>query len=281
MQQEMDYRLGAGMGKAEFNMLSTGDDLIASAFVKPTKRPFSNLALLDAVEEQVRKRLGSTTEILVDYKFNHSLARTDIRLVIPEVPHLIDSDTVDDQWCAGVHISNSLIARSQTSVEPYLFRWVCTNGATSQYGETGKWNRRRQGQTESDVLAWAQRAVDDAFESFPQKWLELQKLTQVNIEGNAEEILREVFRTYGVPYTQQNEILSDMHEQEELTMYSLMQSITQLANNPALKPERVDALMRIGGSIPTALFDPLNSKLWEEGHSASPDAVNPYEITVS
>jgi hypothetical protein len=61
-------------------------------------------------------------------------------------------------------------------------------------------------------------------------------------------------------------------------MYELMQSITQLANNPVLKPERADALMRIGGSIPTALFDPLNRKLWDEGHTASPAAVNPYAV---
>jgi hypothetical protein len=195
------------------------------------------------------------------------------------VLHTIDSSTDNDEWSGGVHLSNSLIGSSQTGVEPYLFRWVCTNGATSQYGLGGKWNRRSQGQNEEDVLAWAAREVDSIFEAIPAKWAELQKLTQVNIEGNAEDIMREVFRTYGVPYTQQNEIIADLAENaHELSMYELMQSITQLANNPVLKPERADALMRIGGSIPTALFDPLNRKLWDEGHTASPAAVNPYAV---
>lgn len=279
LEQEMNYWFSAGLGKNSFNLLTVGDNESAAAFVKQTKQPFSNLALLDAVVSAVRNRYGSA-EILVDYKFNHSLAKTDVRLVIPEIGHFIDSSTEDDEWCAGIHLSNSLIAKAggQTSVEPYLFRWVCTNGATSQYGDAGKWNRRVQGQQLEDVLDWARQAVDEVFDGLPRKWVELQKLTQVSIEGNAQDILREVFRTYGVPYTQQNEIISQFVEAEELSMYELMQSITQLANDPKLKPERVDSLLRIGGSIPTAMFDPLNRKLWDEGHSASPEATNPYAL---
>lgn len=278
LNQEMDYWFNDGIGKNAFNFFVVGDS-VASALVKSTKQPFSNLALLEAIETAVRKRMGST-EILVDYKFNHSLYKTDVRLVIPEYGHTIDSSTKDDEWCAGVHLSNSLIAKTQTAVEAYLFRWVCTNGAISQVSEGDHWNRRTDGQDIEDVLLWAQRAVDDVFESMPAKWSELQQLTQVNIEGNAEEILREVFRTYGVPYTQQNEILSTFADAEELSMYELMQAITELANNEALKPERADTLMRIGGSIPTALFNPLNDRLWKEGHSADPNAVSPYEVKV-
>lgn len=278
LEAEMNYWFGAGMGKSAFNMLTVGNDSIAAAFVKPSKRPFSNLRLLEAMEQQIRRHMGQT-EIRVDYKFNHSLTKTDLRLVIPEISHLIDSSTEDDQWCGGIHLANSLIGKSQTSVDPYLFRWVCTNGATSQYGTGGRWDRRAQGQEEEDVLAWAQRSVDEIFETIPKKWLELQKLTHVGIEGNAQDIMREVFRTYGVPYTQQNEIISALQDTAgELSMYDLMQSITQLANNPLLRPERVDSLMRIGGSIPTAMFDPLNRKLWDEGHTASPDAQNPYVV---
>jgi hypothetical protein len=278
MENEMNYWFSAGMGKNKFNLLTVGQDSVAAAFVKPSRRPFSNLRLLEALEQQIRRRRG-VTEVRVDYKFSHSLGKTDIRLILPEFRHAIDSATENDQWSAGIHLSNSLIGKSQTGIEPYLFRWVCTNGATSSYGEGGKWNRRSQGQEEADVLSWARTAVDEVFDNLPKKWDELQKLTQVNIEGNAADILREVFRTYGVPYTQQNEIISDLAENaEELSMYELMQSITQLANNPLLKSERADALMRIGGSIPTALFDPLNRKLWDEGHTASPEATNPYEV---
>jgi hypothetical protein len=278
LENEMNYWFGAGLGKSKFNLLTVGADSVAAAFVKPSKRPFSNLHLLEALESQIRRRMGST-EIRVDYKFNHSLTKTDIRLILPEYGHIIDSATDDDQWCGGIHLANSLTGKAQTSVESYLFRYTCTNGATSSYGEAGKWNRRSQGQEESDVLLWAQQAVNEVFDALPAKWGELQKLNDVSIEGNAQDILREVFRTYGVPYTQQNEIISDLQENaEELSMYELMQSITQLANNPLLKPERADSLMRIGGSIPTALFDPLNRKLWDEGHAASPTAANPYEV---
>lgn len=277
-EQEMNYWFGAGIGKKSFNLLTVGGDT-ASAFIKATRRPFSNLHLLDAVESAVRRHMGNTP-ILVDYKFNHSLTKTDMRLVLPELLHTIDSDTEDDQWSAGIHLTNSLSAASQTVVDPYLFRWVCTNGATSEYSAgAGVWNRRVQGQEEEDVMAWAEREVDAIFEHLPKKWDEIQKLTQVSIEGNATEILREVFKTYRVPYTQQNEIISQLADDDApLTMYSLMNAITQLANNPSLKIERVDQLLRIGGAIPTALFDPLNAKLWEEGHHADPTAHNPYTV---
>lgn len=279
IENEMNHWFGPGIAKNSFNLLTVGNDETAAALVKASRVPFSNLRLLEALEAQVRSHMGKDTEIMVDYKFNHSLTKTDLRLIIPEFLHTIDSSTENDQWSAGIHLSNSLTAKSQTRVDPYLFRWVCTNGATSEYGDKNRWNRRSQGQEEQDVLSWARSVVDEVFEGIPQKWSELQKLTQVGIEGNAQDILREVFRTYGVPYTQQNEIISTLADNEgELSMYDLMQSITQLANNPLLKPERVDSLMRIGGSIPTALFDPLNSKLWLEGHTASPDAPNPYQI---
>jgi hypothetical protein len=280
MKQEMNYWFGAGRGNTEFNVLTVGKDKIASAFVKPTKRPFSNLDLLDAVVQQIRARMGNT-DIFVDYKFSHSLVKTDVRLVIPDLAHTIDSATLDDRWFGGIHFANSLIARDQTSVESYLFRLVCTNGATSQFGEGGKWNRRSQGQEEDEMLRWARHAVDEVFDTLPRKWAEVRKLTEVNIEGNAEGILREVFQTYKVPYTQQNEIISQMVDADELSMYELMNAITILANDPLLKPERADTLMRIGGSIPTALFDPLNDRLWKEGHLADPDAVSPYEVKVA
>ncbi len=281
MEQEMNYWFAAGIGKQAFNVLTFGTDRIASAFVKPSKRSFSNLALLDSIESRILERLGHT-EVLVDYKLAHSITSTDVRLILPEILHQItDTDVDDDQWSAGIHLSNSLIARGQTSVEPYLFRWTCTNGATTQYSAEDtwqKWNRKNSGQDQDKALAWARAAVDEVFDGLPKKWVELQKLTALNIESNAGEIIREVFKTYGVPVTQQNEIISELLETDNLTMYALMQSITQLANNPHLKPERSDVLMRIGGSIPTALFDPLNRKLWDEGHTADPNAKNPYLV---
>lgn len=274
IQQEMNYWFGEGIGRREFNLLVTGGDQ-AEAFVKPTKKPFSNLFLLDAVIKQVRSRIGEA-DIYVDFKFAHSLTKTDIRLVIPTLRAAI----ADEHWVGGIQISNSLIARSQTSIEPYLLRVAERLGATGSI-EFGVWNRRVQGQQLEDVEAWAQRSVNDIFDSAPSRFREVEKLTSVRLEGNAQEILREVFKTYGVPYTQQNEILSDLIEADELSMYYLMLALSRLANNPSLKPDRVDTLLRIAGSIPSALFDPLNRKLWDEGHSADPDAVNPYALEIT
>jgi hypothetical protein len=38
-------------------------------------------------------------------------------------------------------------------------------------------------------------------------------------------------------------------DESTLTMYSLMQAFTQVANDPSMEPEQVSRLMKIGGSI--------------------------------
>lgn len=281
IESHLDYWYGGGMGDKQFNALTIGNTV--AAFTRPTLTPFSNLNLLEQAVEGIQRRYGDT-EILADYKIQNTLQRTDVRLILPEEQRTITghgmSDVPDGQadlWSPGVHITNSLIGKSQTAAEAYLFRWWCTNGATSLLDSVGTWSRRADGQGD-DVYVWAAQAVDEVLGGMEHKFEEVQALTNLNVAGNTADILREIFDTYEVPVSQRETITSTMIEAENLTLYTVMNAITQAANGSEISPERADRLMRIGGALPTKTFDTLKAKVWAEGHTASPEAPNPYAI---
>lgn len=278
----LNYHYSGGFGDSEYNVLSVGENI--AAFTRPTLIPFSNITLLDSAMEGIQNRYGSDTQVFADYKFNHSLLQTDIRLIVPEETRTITKSHMNDVpggsediWSAGLHLSNSLIGKRQTTLEAYLFRWWCTNGCTTTFADVGTWSRRVDGQQE-DVYAWARDSVDDVLGGLEGRFDQIQALTTLNVAGNTADIVREIFSTYDVPVSQRQRITDTLLGSETLTMYSIMNAITEVANDPELDPRRADKLMRIGGDIPTALFDTLKAKVWREGHIAKPTSVNPYEI---
>lgn len=278
----LNYHYSGGMGDTEFNVLSVADKV--SAFTRPTLVPFSNLQLLESAMAGIQKHFGSDAEIMADYKFNNSLLQTDVRLIVPARERtMLDTNMNDvpegqsDVWMAGLHLSNSLIGKKQTALEAYLFRWWCTNGATTTLEGVNPWSRRSDGQNE-DVYDWARDSVDEILGGLEFAFDQVQALTQLNVAGNTADVLREIFRDYEVPVSQRDSIMARLLESENLTMYSIMQAITQVANEADMEPRRSDRLMRIGGAIPTATFDTLKAQVWREGHMADPDQPNPYEI---
>lgn len=199
---------------------------------------------------------------------------------------MVDTNMADvptratDNWYAGIHLSNSLVGKTQTSLEAYMFRWWCTNGATSTLDAAGTWSRRVNGQ-QDDVYEWARDTVEEVLGGMEYRFDQVQALAQLNVAGNTIDILREIFRNYEVPVSQRDTIQARLLEQEgTLTMYSIMQAITQVANEEDMDDRRRDRLMRIGGAIPTATFDTLKARVWREGHAADPTAPNPYEVRV-
>lgn len=280
----LNYWFTTGMSEHEFNMLTTGDDQTVAAFTKPSISPFSNRALVESVISGIQDRYGDT-EVFADYKFNHSLVKTDIRFIIPEASRTILGGGLSDvpfqghdDWAGGVHLSNSLIGKSQTRLETYLFRWWCTNGCTTVLPEMGVWSRRGD-QDEMDVYEWAEMSVDEVLGGMEAQFDRIQALTSLNVAGNVTDIIRDVFDQYSVPVSQRQGVLDTLVESENLSMYTLQNAISQTANDPTITPERVDKITRIAGAIVGTTFDSLKANIWREGHLADPTAPNPYEIT--
>lgn len=271
----------SGVLKDQHSVLRVGDNI--AAFARPSHVPFSNLDLLESAVSGIRAHYGESTEILADYKFSNTLAQTDMRLIVPESQRTITGTAMadvpsgeSDLWSAGVHVSNSLIGKSATSVESYLFRWWCTNGATTTSSEAGQWIRKARGQ-EDDVYVWARESVDEVLGGMESRFAEVQALTDLNVAGNTADVIQQIFSDYSVPVSQREQVGQSLLEAESLTMYTIMNAITQTANTAS--PTRADRMMRIGGSIPTATFDTVKAKVWAEGHQAEPDKTNPYAIT--
>jgi hypothetical protein len=288
LEQNLNYWWNAGMGDKEFNVLSTGDNQAVAALTRPTIQPFSNALLVERTIDAIQDRYGRDTEIFADYKFNHSLTRTDIRFIIPDaIRHISGGGMTDvpsgerDEWAGGVHLTNSLIGKSQTKLETYLFRWWCTNGATTTMENVGQVFSRRGDHGDLDVYAWAQAAVDDVLGGFEDQFDLIQALTNLNLGSNTGEVVAEIFDTFRVPVTQRRHVLNileDVERTPELNMYVVMNAITQTANEPGLSEDRIDKILRIGGAVPGATFNSLKAKLWDEGHTADNTAVNPYRL---
>lgn len=222
------------------------------ALTRGTVVPFSNLELLDRAETEVRKQYGQDTEILVDPKFFHSLTHTHMRLILPHEGRTIQGTKVaDDQWSVGIQIKNSQTALESTSIEGYLFRWWCTNGAIDTRESSGVWSRRSGGQGD-EVYDWAKTAVDEILGGFEQALDDVQHMVHVPIEGEVNQALRDVFEQYKVPVAERQYIIDEMVESDDLSMYGLMQAITSAANHDGVSPGHVDQLMRIGGDLPRA-----------------------------
>lgn len=283
LESHLNYWYGGGMGESEFNMLATGDAAQVAAFTKPSVQPYSNRVLLDNVLDGIEKRYGGT-EVFADYKLQHSLVKTDIRLIIPEVEReIIDGGMNDvpagsgDLWSGGLHLTNSLIGKSQTKLEAYLFRWWCTNGAITTLDDVAAWSRRKNDE-EMDVYEWARISVDNVLGGLESEFDKVQALTRLRVpDGEAATVIREVFSNYDVPVSQRQPIIDRLIEANNLSMYTIMNAVTETANG--LSQDRADRLMRIGGSIPSSTFDTLKAQVWAEGHVADPTAANPYEIS--
>lgn len=279
LEPQMNYWLSAGLGDRAFKVLNVGNDQNVAAFTKPTINPFSNQLLLNSIVNGIEDRYGEGT-LYADYKFQHSLVQTDIRLIVPEFTRtIVDTAVEGDLWSAGVHLSNSLTGENPLTVEGYLFRYWCTNGATTLNSDIGKWSRRINGQSE-DVYDWVRASVDEIFEGMGNQFDAVQSLTQLNITGNVVEILTQIFDDYKVPVSQRQEIIDNLLDSENMTMYEVMQAITAAANGADVRATHADRLMRIGGAIPSEHFDPLKAKIWREGHLADPTQANPYELQV-
>jgi len=250
IESNLNYWYGKGYGltdKQQLKLLITKD--VGSAVARSTVRPFSNLRLMEETLTGIEKKFGNG-EVLVDSKFHHSLARTHFRLIVPEHTFQIqDTGTDNDVWSMGLNIQNSLIGKDQTSLEGYLFRWWCTNGAIDTTAASGVWNRRSEGQNEDEVYEWARTVVEDVLGGLESSFDTLQTMARTPIAGDVNQILRETFANYSLPARSRQAVISNLVEDDQLTAYSLMNAVTSVANATDMDPREQARLMTVGGDL--------------------------------
>jgi hypothetical protein len=193
--------------------------------------------------------------VLADYKYTHDLRRSSYRLIVPEHVRQIASARAggkDDQWSTGISVRNSLVGETPTSVQGYLFAWWCTNGSINTHAKSGKYNRRTQGQEEAEVYQWAKQSVDGILGGLEHMLDAVEDLTTTPVEGEVHAVLADIFKEYRVPQKSRESIITSLVEIEDLTMYGVMNAVTQAANVPGVDDKAITALMEIGGDLPRA-----------------------------
>lgn len=250
IEDALNLQFTSGLHGKDYKILAVGNRK-AAAVTRGALQPYSNLRFLEIALEEIEKQYGSG-EVWADYKFIHNLKQTHLRLIIPEKVRVMhNTGTDNDTWSAGLQIKNSLNGDEQTEVNSYLFRYWCTNGAIDTMNSANSvWSRRGAAGKGDAVFEWAKDAVDEALSGFEGSFDAVQSLTDVNIEGTAAEALDGVFNLHKLPRAERERITRNMVNEDNMTMYSLMQAVTQAANDADVKPHIVETLMRVGGDIP-------------------------------
>lgn len=238
--------LAAKRGKHDYQFMVDTEQHQAVAFAKAGLAPFSNLKLLDCAEEMIHHRFGEGA-VVVDPKLSHTLRQTTMRLVVVGV----GGDVLpDDTWSLGIQLKNSLTGASQTSMEGYLFRWVCTNGQIDTRASSGTYTRRKDS-TEDEAYVWARDAVNNVLGGLEHSLDAVRSLTEIGIDGRLSDTLRDVFEHYRIALVHRPKVIRYLEEYDgEITMYVIMNAITQVANDSSLPPAVVESLLRVGGDFP-------------------------------
>jgi hypothetical protein len=254
VEEALNSAFRGGLGKGEYKILGVRGNR-AAAVTRAAVEPYSNLRMLEVIMDGIEAKYGKG-EVFADYKFTHNLQRTHLRLIVPEYVRVIENTGTDnDTWSTGVQLINSLIGLEQTQINGYLFRYWCTNGATdTRSNANSTWSRRGLQSRNDAVFEWARDAVDEVLGGLEGSLDLVQDMTAQAIEGDAAEVLRDVFNHYKLPGAERtriiNNVLNEVGQGGSLTMYHLMQAVTQTANADDLNPVDMDRIMRIGGDIP-------------------------------
>lgn len=250
------FRNGFGEEKQHKILAVNG---VGSAIVRASLKPYSNMELLDRILAGITAKYGEG-EVLVDYKFLHSLDDTRLRLIVPDYRRNINnSGTDDDTWSVGIDFRNSLTGKKQTSIGGYLFRWWCTNGAIDVLNESGAWSRRGSAGQSDEVYEWARQSVDEVLGGLESSLDHVQAMTDMPLAGHTIDVLEDYYDKYRIKPELRDMVTSYMVDEDNLTMYSLMQAFTQVANDANLSPDKAAEMMRIGGHIAATSNDRCDS----------------------
>lgn len=227
-------------------------DPLVLAFGSGTIDPFSNLGILDQLVAGVTKFYKvAAKDLLVDYKFTHSLELTQGRIIVPGVSRNITGPGTaqpSDLWSTGITWRNSQLGLKPTSLDGYLFRWRCTNGMTDTLVTSGKFSRRDG--ADQDVYGWARESVDEILGGLEHALDGVSATTEISVENDVSLVLDDLFRQHSVPGKLQAEVIRNMAEiGGGLSMYTVLNAITQVANDEDISPAARDKLMSTGGHV--------------------------------
>lgn len=223
------------------------NDVVQGA-TKATFTSVSNEQLASRALGRIRQKYGiDSHDVLVDKtKSRTSLASTSMLFVIPEATRAMRPD---DDWSGGVQVRNSLTGQHATDARSYLFRWWCTNGATTSGKASSTYSRRPGAGGDGDAYDWIGRAVDQALNHLEGEFDKVEAMTTEPIEGEVRVAIDNLAARYKLSNPVREAIRNQMLETPDVTMYGLMQAVTAAANQRGIAASVRERLMDIGGDF--------------------------------
>lgn len=236
------------------------DGMQARAFLSDRYRRLDNLDVAEATLPLFAGREGF--EIV-------SAAVTERKFYLKVVNHRLEMDVVPgDIVQAGVVISNSEVGLGSVSVQPLVYRLVCTNGMTvNDYGERRTHVGRAARAMEDSFHIYSDEAMiaeDKAFmlklrdvtlaaieeTRFAMVVGKLRESVSVPITGRVQDVIELTGKTFGINQTEQDSILKYLIEGGDLTKYGLSNAITR-ASQDIESYDRATEFENLGWTVAT------------------------------
>ena len=202
---------------------------------------------------------------------------TENRLYLKVVSKRLEMEVVPGDYVqAGVVISNSEVGLGAVSVQPLVYRLVCTNGmVVNDFGER------------KNHVGRAAKAVEDGFGVYTDETLEaedhafmlklrdttmaaieesrfaqivgrLRESTEVKMEGRVQDVIELTGKAYGLNQVEQDSILNYLITGGDLSKYGLSNAITR-ASQDVESYDRATVLEGIGWQVAT-----MGKGMWKE-----------------
>ncbi len=233
---------------------------VARAFLSDRYRRIDNLEVASAVLPLFAGK--EEMEVV-------SCAVTESRMHIKVVNHRLEAEVVPgDLVQAGVAISNSEVGLGAVSVQPLLYRLVCTNGMVcNDFGERKAHVGRQSKALEDSFTVYTDETLEAEDKAFMLKLRDttmaaieearfaqiigrLKDATAARITGRVQDVIELTGKAYDLNQPEQDSILNYLISGGDLSLYGLSNAITR-ASQDVDSYDRATALEGIGWSVAT------------------------------
>lgn len=185
---------------------------------------------------------------------------------------------------AGIVISNSEVGLHAVTIQPLLYRLICTNGMIVNSLATRKYHvgRRFDDLIEMGMLSEQTMDLDDralfsklkdvahfaVSEAGLARSAEALKIaTELPIVGKAKDVVELTSKNFNLTESEQDEILENLIRDADMSLYGLGNAITKTSQS-ATNYERATELEKIGWNVTT-----MNSRMWHYINTTNPKAL--------
>jgi hypothetical protein len=194
---------------------------------------------------------------------------TESRLALKIVNHKLEMAVVPGDYVqAGVVISNSEVGLGAVSVQPLVYRLVCTNGMVcNDFGERRAHVGRQAKALEDSFHLYTDETIQAEDKAFMLKLRDttlaaieetrfsmivgrLRESTNVRITGRIQDVVELTGKTYDLNQPEQDNILNYLISGGDLSLYGLSNAITR-ASQDVDSYDRATALEGIGWQVAT------------------------------